>query len=102
MAVDNQTHGTDTLCYPTWKEPYTGHFVPYHKQVPNRTALKHYENLKYLTFMHQRGTTREKLQASKELAICEKKLQRCYIHVNFSNEQFLEDKKPIDKNWSQP
>ena len=99
--LKDQTHTTSHLIYPTWNEPYTGHFVPYHKQNPNRTALKHYDNLKYLTFMHQRGTTNEKLQASKELTIAERKLKRAFDHMNFDHDQFLTEKKVIDKNWNQ-
>jgi hypothetical protein len=91
---------TDTLCYPTWKAPYEGPFIPYHKQNPNRIALKHYNNLKYLTFMHQRGNTREKIQAAKELTICERKLQWAYNHTNFDHTQFLTEKQQIDKDWS--
>lgn len=40
-----------------------------------KAYMKHYDNYLYLTFMLSSGNVVEKHQASKELAICERKLE---------------------------
>lgn len=42
---------------------------------PTAQYIKHFENSLFLTFMAVNGTLIEKHQASKELAICEKKMK---------------------------
>jgi hypothetical protein len=67
---------------------------------PNNAAKKHIANWYYLKFILSKGTTIEKIQASKELVICERKIQFWYKQPTFSIEQAIRDTKTIQAQWS--
>lgn len=80
-------------------EPFTGGVIPYHKVNANRSYLRHYENSLFLQFMLNNGTMEERRQASKELAICDRKMSRMEKHANFIWDAVLPEIEKLKKNW---
>lgn len=63
--------------------------IPYHNQNATAQALKHYDNLLFLTRIAQEPKDfSEKMQAEKELVICQRKIDHWRKHQNFSSEEF--------------
>jgi hypothetical protein len=88
-----------SLIYSEQREPFTG-AVDFHKLNAVKGYLRHYENLLYLTFMHQNGTTAEKMQAAKELTICERKLKWWQNHPNYDAKEALRGVNSLKSAWA--
>lgn len=66
----------------------------------NKCYLEHYANSLYLLFMLQNGTMEERAQASKELALCDRKLKFHEHHPNFDWEFVRPRAEKVKKNWA--
>lgn len=62
------------LIYSENAPPYSGPPGLLQRMNPTRQWCKHYDNLLLLTMFLTRGTAQEKMDASRELRICERKL----------------------------
>lgn len=86
------------LIYSENREPFTGS-VKFHDLDAVKGYLKHYGNLLFLTFMHNNGTTAEKMQAAKELTICERKLKWWENHPNFVAIEARRGVEALKRDW---
>ena len=86
------------ICY-NENERYNGPPISYDKINANRSYLRHYENSLFLSFMLKNGTTEEKRQASKELNICQRKMERMEKHRNFDWDKVLPEIEKLKKLW---
>lgn len=83
----------------TNKEPFDPRKMrPYHEQKATEIALRHFDNLLFLIRITQEPKSFvEKMQAEKEITICERKIEHWKRHVNFDAEKYtrgcLEKKK---------
>mgnify|MGYP006271413301 CR=1 FL=1 len=73
--------------------------VPYHEQNAMNPWRRHYSNSLMLKFFLMNGSTREKIQAQKELTICERKMKHWESHVNFDKKKSVEIAEDLKKNW---
>jgi len=74
--------------------------VPYHEQKATINALKHYENLLFLTRITEEPKSfMERMQAEKELVICQRKIDHWRRHPNFSTKDFSEGCLIKKKQW---
>jgi len=85
------------LVYDENPGPYTG--PPLSRINPNRAHRRHLENYFFLKFMLANGNTAEKSQASKELAICDRKLAYWSRHPLFSRQQAEKDVAELKVTW---
>lgn len=81
------------------EEPFTGNAAMFHRINPNNAWKKHYENYLYLQFMQQRGDRLERLQATKELDIAEKKMKYWENRPNFDKSLSLRDAEKLNRMW---
>lgn len=65
-----------------------------------KAYLRHYANKLYLTFMLKAGTTAEKMQASKELEICDRKLNYWSKHPNYVHADALAGVEKLKREWA--
>lgn len=87
-----------SICY-NENDKYTGPPISYHKINANSSYLKHYENSLLLQFMLQNGSMKERAEASKELAICDRKMSRMEKHANFDWDAVLPEIEKLKKLW---
>ena len=80
-------------------DKYNGPPISYYKINANKSYLKHYENSLLLQFMLNNGDMNERRQASKELAICERKMSRMEKHANFDWNVVLPEVEKLKKLW---
>lgn len=78
-------------------------FINPHKMNPVKAWLKHYENFKYLSFIH--NATRdgyEKRQANKEIQTATRKLDYWYKMIKDAGllKELEMGKAPIDTKWN--
>tara|TARA_Y100001938_G_C8070078_1_gene422578 strand:- start:294 stop:575 length:282 start_codon:yes stop_codon:yes gene_type:complete len=86
------------LCYDESKK-FTGHFDP-SKYWANDQVEKHLENYFFLKFILEKSAnTLEKMQASKELVICERKIAYWQRQDNYSEEIYQKHLKMWKKNY---
>lgn len=88
-----------SLIYSDQREPFTGS-VDFTKLNAVKGYLRHYENLLYLTFMHKNGTAVEKMQAAKELTICERKLKWWENHPTYDKKEVLRGVEALKRQWA--
>jgi len=76
--------------------------VPYHEQNANRHYIRHYENFMFLKFIlnHKDSTRNECTQATKELTICERKMNYWYKHPNYDQDVILPMITKIKRGWN--
>lgn len=68
---------------------------------PTRLYLNHYSNYLYLTFLASKSTDRmERLQALKEIVICERKLEFWKRKPKFNMEKALLEIVELKKQWA--
>lgn len=89
---------TMSICYDE-NERYNGPPISYYKINANKSYLRHYENSLLLQFMLQNGNMKERADASKELAICDKKMNYMEKHANFVWEAVLPEIERLKKLW---
>lgn len=80
-------------------EVYSGPPISYNKINANRSYLRHYSNSLLLAFVIRNGTMAERVQASKELTICERKMERMEKHANFDWNAVLPEIEKLKKMW---
>jgi hypothetical protein len=68
-------------------------------ETPNRLYAEHYSNSLMLAFFLQHWTALEKMQASKELIVCERKMKYWQHHSDFSDKKADADRAEIKSNW---
>ena len=73
--------------------------IDIYKMNPHTPYLHHFENSMYLSFMLANGTTAEKIQASKELKICERKMAFWRRHPMFIQSEMAQKTLDIKKKW---
>lgn len=64
-----------------------------------RQALTHYQNYLLLKFFYQKGTPVEKMQAAKELVICERKITYWRKQDNFNFSLYDVEVAKATKLW---
>lgn len=69
---------------------------------PIKQYLKHYENWKYLSFIHDNTKDgKEKRQANQEIHIANKKMDYWYkLAQQFDLKELEDGKKEVDKIWN--
>ena len=67
---------------------------------PHKPYLKHVENWFYLRLIYSNGTTIDKLQATKELAICDRKLEYWSRKPTFDQAKVEVSIKEMGKQWN--
>jgi hypothetical protein len=60
---------------------------------------RHVENHAFLRFMSKKGTFEERMQANKELQICERKIEFWERHSEFDKRQAELILSKVKKNW---
>lgn len=87
------------LCYSDKTSP--GDFVGFDplRADPVKAMMKHYSNYLYLTFMLENGNMTEKHEASKELVICERKMNYWKRQPHFSTEEAARQILALKKDW---
>jgi hypothetical protein len=88
-----------SICY-NENERYTGPPISYNKINANRSYLRHYENSLLLQFLMLNGDMQERAQASKEMNICQRKMERMEKHANFDWEKVLPEIEKLKKLWA--
>jgi hypothetical protein len=74
--------------------------VPYHKQNAVRSYMRHYDNYMFLSFLILKSDNFvEKAQATKEIAICERKLKHWQQHANYDVEEASRKMVKAKKDW---
>lgn len=78
--------------------------TPYHKLNATQFYLNHFANLLYLEFIssHSETSTLEKLQATKEIAICNKKLDYWRKHPNWDKTIVEHEQHRLKAAWQAP
>lgn len=74
--------------------------IPYEDQDALGFWEKHYANSLLLKFFLTQGTTQEKLQAQKEMAICERKMKHWEHHRNFDHAEAIKIAERQKKVWA--
>jgi hypothetical protein len=82
----------------TVKRPYKP-VVPYEDQDAVHYWGKHFANSLLLKFFLSSGTTAEKIQAQKELEMCERKMKFWEHHINFDKGVALKVAERLKKDW---
>lgn len=73
--------------------------VPYANLNANKNWETHYANSLLLQFYIQKGTAQEKMQASQELAVCDRKMKYWSQHPNFCALSAAQSALALKKNW---
>jgi len=82
------------------REPQSAFQIPYHKQNAVASYLRHYDNYLYLQFiLMQSDKMMEKVQASKELGICERKMKHWEHHANYDQAVALAGIEELKRKW---
>jgi hypothetical protein len=87
-----------SICY-NENEKYNGPPISYNRINANGSYLRHYENSLLLQFMMQNGTMKERADASKEMNICQRKMERMEKHPNFDWDVVLPEIQKLKKLW---
>lgn len=65
-----------------------------------KKCLEHYSNLLTLTFLLKSSKdTREKMQVTKEMGICERKIKWWMRQHNFSHEEYVRECVKLKSMW---
>jgi len=88
-----------TFIYSDAKEPFTGS-IDFNKINATKAYLNHYDSMQILKFFHLNGTRLEKLQADKEMTICERKMTFWKRQANFDMKVAQTAIDQVNKNWS--
>ena len=85
----------------TKKEPFDPRKMrPYHEQDATGYALRHFDNLIFLQRITEEPKSFiEKMQAEKEIIICERKIEHWKRHANFNNDEFIRGCVEKKKLW---
>ena len=82
-------------------EPPSKNVVPYDKQNATKSYLRHYDNYLFLQFLLMRSDRMsEKVQASKELGICERKMKHWTHHPNYDHATVLAEVNKKKREWN--
>lgn len=81
------------------RTPYASR-VPFNELDALRYWGNHFANSLELAFFLKNGDTHEKLRASHELSICDKKMNFWKKHPNFDSQQAAVISQRLKKNWS--
>jgi len=88
------------FCYDE-NSKFKGTFIPSNFD-PNLQLYKHLENYFYLKFiLNKSDRPLEKIQASKELEICERKMTFWKRQSDYCEDTFMSDQDKIRKIWSE-
>jgi hypothetical protein len=85
------------LIYPDSPSPMTSNW--WRELDPTQQYLKHYDNSLILKLFHTKGTVLEKIQAAKELTICERKMKFWERQEGFSQENATLGCSQLKKKW---
>lgn len=90
------------LIYEDNAAPFSGRRTPYHEQPATRYWLTHFRNSMLLGLFLRRGTTVEKMAASRELAVCQQKMAHWSKHPNYDQEEAQRGADLVKKEWKEP
>ena len=82
-------------------EKYDGPPIDLAKANATKCYMSHKENEQILKLFLKKGTRIEKVEASKELAICERKQAYWMRHPNFDQEEAVRQCAVLNKNWTE-
>lgn len=82
-------------------EPRTSNPVPLGKLNANRQYRRHLENWFFLKLTMRNGNMIDRHQASKELAICDRKLEYWYKKPDFDMKQAERDISELRSTWQE-
>ena len=82
-------------------ERYDGPPIDLTKIDATNAYMCHKENEQILKLVLKKGTRIEKVEASKELAICERKQTFWQRHPNFNHDESVRRCAVLDKQWSE-
>lgn len=88
------------IIYPDVDPPWTGPFINPAKLDPVKQYVKHYENWKYLQFIHD--NTRdgaEKRQANLEMGKATAKMDRWFKMSHMDRARLETEKRKVDVQW---
>lgn len=89
-----------SIVYAESHEPFTGRPTPYHEQKATEHYIKHYGNLLFLTAVcNSPKSPQERIQAQKEIVICERKLQHWQRHPNYDQARALAEVTKLKQGW---
>ena len=75
--------------------------IPYDRIPATRKYVEHYSNYLFLQFISTNTKDRdERLQALKELTICERKLEWFKRHRNWNQDEALRQVNKLKRNWT--
>jgi hypothetical protein len=76
-------------------------FTPYHKMNATQGYLNHYANFMYLRFIRDNpnSSTADKRQASREIVICDRKLNWWLRHPNLEHAAVSAGKRKLHEQW---
>jgi hypothetical protein len=80
-------------------EPYTGPPIRIDSMDPHAAYRKHLENWYFLRFIQLRGTRIERAQATRELAICDRKLAFWSRHHAFVQSEQMRITDEVKGKW---
>ena len=82
-------------------EPKTQFSGSFAKLNPNKQYYRHLENWFFLKLTIRNGNMIDRHQASKELAICDRKLEYWYKKPNFDMKQAERDISELKSTWQE-
>jgi hypothetical protein len=89
-----------SIFYSENEAPFKGEPTPYHKMPATKFYLNHYNNMLILKAIEQRPKNpQEKQQATREIAICQRKLDYWSKHPNFDQETVTRECAALKKLW---
>lgn len=81
-------------------EPKSSGRFDINKFNPNKMWLTHYKNSLFLTFMMINGDFTERVQATREMIICDRKMAFWKRDSRFDHKQMITDATKAKKEWT--
>lgn len=91
---------TEARLYPD-NEPYTGGPFDPMKFNANSQYKNHFHNYKTAQFFHKHGTTNERIDGAKDMAVAEKKMKYWQNQPHFDKKQGDKDHAEVTKTWKE-
>lgn len=89
------------ILYSDQAEPFSGRPVPYHRQKATEHYLRHFNNVLFLRAVQAAPKDiREKIQATREIGIAEKRMAYWQNHPNFDQAAAAQGCLDAKKAWS--
>jgi hypothetical protein len=91
-----------SICYSDTKEPFTGRQIRIDLIDPHPKWETHFANHCFLSFVQRKSQDRnERAQATKELAICERKMNWWERHPLFNKDKAFAIRQKVLATWKE-